>query len=74
MVFCVVYGEGGFGLSCSFDVITSSLLQNSCDSPSTEESTNIPAIAQDFLESYSFPTYPFNDALGLPRIKFSSEE
>jgi hypothetical protein len=50
-------------------VITSGLLQNSCDSPSAEESTNIPAIIQYFLESFGFPTYPFNNALGVASDK-----
>jgi hypothetical protein len=46
-------------------VIASSLFQNSCNSPSAGESTNIPTIAQDFLESFGFPAYPLNDAFGV---------
>jgi hypothetical protein len=44
-------------------MITSGLLQNSCDSPSARKSTNIPTIIQDFLESFGFSTYSFNNAI-----------
>jgi hypothetical protein len=30
-----------------------------------EESTNISAIIQNFLKSFGFPVYPFNDAFGV---------
>jgi hypothetical protein len=50
-------------------VIIPSLLQNSYDPPSAGESTNITAITQDFLKSFGFPTYPFNDALGVASDK-----
>jgi hypothetical protein len=46
-------------------VITSSLLQNSCDSLGARESTNIAAVIQNFLKSFGFPAYPFNDAFGV---------
>jgi hypothetical protein len=50
-------------------MIASSLLQNSRNSPSARESTNIPTIAQDFFESFGFPAYPLNNALGVTSDK-----
>jgi hypothetical protein len=50
-------------------VIASSLLQNSRNSPSAGESTNIPTIAQDFFESFSLSAYPLNNALGVASDK-----
>jgi hypothetical protein len=57
----VVCGEGGFSLGHSFNVVTTSLLQDCCNTSSASESTNIPAIAQDLFKSFGFPAYPINN-------------
>jgi hypothetical protein len=56
-------------LSYSFHVFTSSLLQNGCDSPGTEESTNISTVIQNFLKIFGFSAYPLNDAFGVASNK-----
>jgi hypothetical protein len=68
-VFCVVYGEGGFSLGRSFNMIATSLLQDSRNPSSAGESIDIPTIAQDFLKSFGFPAYPINNALGIASIE-----
>jgi hypothetical protein len=64
-VFCVVYGEGGFSLGRSFNMIATSLLQDSRNSSSARESTDIPTIAQNIFKCFGFPAYPINNALGV---------
>jgi hypothetical protein len=64
-IFCVVYGEGGFSLGRSFNMIATSLLQDSRNSSSAGESTDFPTIAQDLFKCFGFPTYPINNALGV---------
>jgi hypothetical protein len=52
-------------LGCSFDVITSSLLQNSRNPLGAGESADISVIVQNFLKSFGFPAYPFNNTFGV---------
>jgi hypothetical protein len=67
-VFCVIYGEGGFSLGRSFNMIATSLLQDSHNPSSAGESTYIPMIAQDLFKSFGFPVYPINNALGVAEL------
>jgi hypothetical protein len=73
-VFRVVYGEGGFSLGRSFNVVATSLLQNCCNTSSASESTNILAIAQISLKASASPLIQSITPSGSPRIKFSLEE
>jgi hypothetical protein len=61
----VVCGEDGFGLGCSFNMFTTSLLQNCCKPLSVGEGTNIPTITKDLFKSFGFFTYPIDDSLGV---------
>jgi hypothetical protein len=46
-------------------MIASSLLQYSCNSSGAGESANISVIVQNFIKSFGFLAYPFNDAFGV---------
>jgi hypothetical protein len=52
----VVYGEGGFGLGRSFNIVTTSLLQNCCNPSSAGEGTNITMITKDLFKGFGFFT------------------
>jgi hypothetical protein len=66
----VVCGEGGFGLGRSFNMVTTSLLQNCCNPSSASEGTNIPTITKDLFKGFDFFTYPINDSLGVTSNEF----
>jgi hypothetical protein len=61
----VICSEDGFGLGCSFNMVTSSLLQNCCNSSSVGEGTNIPSITKELFKGFGFFTYPINESLGV---------
>ena len=61
----VVCGEGGFGLGRSFNMVTTSLLQNCCNPSSAGEGTNVLAITKDLFKGFGFFTYLINDSLGV---------
>jgi hypothetical protein len=42
-----------------------SFFQNCRNSSSASKSTDIPAIAQDFIKGFGFPAYLINDAFGV---------
>jgi hypothetical protein len=44
-------------------MIASSLLQDSCNSSSAGESTDIPTIVQNLFKCFGFPAYLINNAL-----------
>jgi hypothetical protein len=60
-----VFREDGFSLGCSFNMVTTSLLQNCCNPSSAGEGTNIPTITKDLVKGFDFFTYPINDSLGV---------
>jgi hypothetical protein len=70
----IIHGEGSFGPGYGFNVIATGLLQDGWNSPRTGKCADVPAITQNFFESFGFSTYPFNNAFGSPRMKFSSAE
>jgi hypothetical protein len=49
----------------SFNMVATSLLQICCNPSSANESTNVPAIAEDLFKSFDFPAYPINNTLGV---------
>jgi hypothetical protein len=61
----VVCGEDGFGLSRSFNMVTTNLLQNCCNPSSASEGTNITTITKDLFKGFGFFTYPIKDSLGV---------
>jgi hypothetical protein len=69
-VLCVTYGEGGFGLGRSFNMVATSLLQNSCNPSSAGKGANITTTTKDLFKGFSFFTYPINDSLGVTSNEF----
>jgi hypothetical protein len=46
-------------------MVASSLLQNCRNPSSASESTNVPAITEEFFKIFGFPAYPINNTLGV---------
>jgi hypothetical protein len=67
---CVVYGEDGFCLCCSFNMFSASFLQNCCNPSGTREGTKIPTIAKYFLKIFDFFADPLNDSFGIASNNF----
>jgi hypothetical protein len=59
----IVNGEGSFGLGQVLNMFTTCLLQNGCNPPRSRECTDIPAVTQNLIKSFSFIADPLDDAL-----------